>query len=153
MSETLAFCAFLSCSCVPDNRLPCLSIDSLKVIDKRVNNRNTARAELMNGKDQMCLNDATYLGGLINGERYKRQKIDTHNKTIAVLNSRVLTARRNIQVAALASRTETAMTNMKNCFDMARAIEPTPDPSNETWKLCYSAVEECKNLMKLQKNL
>ena len=116
-----------------------------------MSSRSTTRSESKDDREKLRLNDTIDLRGLSQEERYKRQKLDMHNKTIAVLNSRALTARCKNQVAGLASRTETAATNIKNYFDMARAIERTPDPSNEIWKLHCSAVEECKNLMKLQK--
>ena len=75
-------------------------------------------------------------------------KLDVQSKTIEVMNIRAQTTRWNTCVATLTSRTETAMMSVKNCFDMAMAMESTPNPSHPMWKMCYDAIKEHNDLKK-----
>ena len=70
-----------------------------------------------------------------------------------VLNNRVIAGRRITYMATLASRIDTAMANVKNCFEMARAVEPKPDQRNEMWKLCHNAAKEHHDLLNMQKEV
>lgn len=56
-------------------------------------------------------------------------------------------------MAALAPRINTAMASVKNCFEMARSVEPKPNQSNEIRKLHYDALKEHNDLEKMQKEV
>ena len=72
-----------------------------------------------------------------------------------MLYHRILTGRRNTCIATLASRADAACANVKNCFEIARAIEPIPKTDHPMWKLHCDAVNvynEVKEKMKAVHN-
>ena len=115
ISGSMAFYLFSPFSPFPNDRLACFSMNALNDIDKKSNNRNAARLQLKLDKDDTRKNDPCDRRGLSQEEHVKKQKLDIQNKTLIVLNNKVITGRRNTYMATLASRIDTAMANVKNC--------------------------------------
>ena len=138
-------------SCFPSNRLACLSINTVKTSSK--NNRKKARAAIAAERDDARSNDANRVRGLSANDDHKKQKLETQASMMQAHNAKMLNARRNTYMVTLASRMESEMVNMKNCFDMSRAIEPTPDASNPIWKLFYESSAKVEELREKQATL
>ena len=72
---------------------------------------------------------------------------------INTLNRRVATSRRNTCLVTLASCVDAAFVVMRNCYDIVKACEPTPNRDNPQCALCHDSAEDYKELKAKQKQV
>jgi len=145
ISGAMAFYLFSPFSRYPTLRLTCLGISTSNAAIKRARkvenkNKDGARSNNASGDRKLSKNDIT-----------KRRKLNTQDEMIKVHNNRIITGRRNTYIITLARRIDSAILNVKNTFEMARACEPNPNENNPIWKLYYDAVNELNDLKEKQK--
>ena len=80
---------------------------------------------------------------------HEKRILDAQMRTIAIQEAWVATSRDNTHMVILTAYAEIAVNKIKNTFEKAKSIKPTPNLENYAQKMHFNAIKEVEALQKL----